>query len=456
MRCLGVLLLLLAGSAWAEDQEGHDSDKNVEQHETGHIEPDLHTVPDGEVKASSEPEQDQSSAGTEGSDDHGEDGNRETSAATDAEPIHVEDILKPPAGIEALALTLMRLQDSAASGRGDALRMQRKVLSEMSRHLRMASPHDLPSQRTLRAAIIYLLGGGRARDARTLLAATPETEPLRWILKGAAHYAANEQEDALAAFLPFDPERLPASIGGRVALARAMVLPAGQEAERIRLLRMAGRLMPGTLVEESALRRLFALATKLPEPAAMQFISEKYVERYSRSLFAAGVFDAYARAVVAFEELKKPVDRKAVELWHNRLPPERRRLSYLQIARQSVVRGLSDLALFCATRARRLAMEGSDDWHLATLLDAAILITTTDYDIAADLLRQVDPAKLDSQSRELLDATRRIADTLRMPAMPGATESDEEPELSEEQAQLRSKAEKLLSSSDELLASMTQ
>lgn len=174
--------------------------------------------------------------------DHGTQRISENAAARS--PVKSEDLLKPPSGAETLAIALVRLQDATAQGNAEAGALQRKVLHELSRTLRQHNAHTLPSQRSLRAAIIYLLSGGRPSDVETLLASTPETDPLRWILKGAAHYAANEKEAALKAFAPFDPERLPHSIGGRVALARAMVLPETELAERVRLLRLAGRMMP--------------------------------------------------------------------------------------------------------------------------------------------------------------------------------------------------------------------
>lgn len=384
---------------------------------------------------------------------HGEDG--EKAEAATIEPINIEDVLKPPSGVETLAIALARLQDAAATGNAGSGSLQRRTLVEMSKAFRQHDPHTLPSPRTLRAAIIYLLSGGRPGDVEPLLVATPETEPLRWIIKGAAHYAAYEPEAASKALAPFDPQRLPLSIGGRVALARAMVLPDGEDAERVRLLRLAGRLMPGTLVEESSLRRLLPIAVGLGEPQPAQYVIGRYIERFGHSIYAANVLEQYAAAIVAFEVKAKPVARQSVELLFNQLPVALRRDTYLAIARAAVLRGLADLALFSASRARRLATEDSIAWHAATLYDAAILVVSPDYVIAVDLLHQVDAAKLDFEGKELLAASLRIAAAIRRPETPPAP-GERQTEVPETQAQLLSKAQKVLLASEELLKDLTQ
>lgn len=372
-----------------------------------------------------------------------------------AEPVIGHDMLKPPSGVESLALALARLQDAAATGNAGSNAMQRRLLVELSKGFRAHDPHTLPSPRTLRAAIIYLLSGGRPGDAHVLLATTPETEPLRWILQGAALYAANEREAAAKAFAPFKPERLGHSIGGRVALAHALVLPDSEAAEKVRLLRLAARLMPGTLVEEAALRRLLVIAAGLGDPVPLQHVAERYLERFSASTYAADTIARYAEAVVALEARGHPVSQKALELMFNRLGTELRRDTYLGIAKASVPRGLAGLALFSATRARRLASEGSIAWHKATLYDAAILIAGPDHGIGLDLLRQVDATKLDDGEKELLAAALRLAEAIRKPEGP-PPESGEELQMSTAQTQLLSKAQTLLSSADAILEEQTQ
>ncbi len=381
---------------------------------------------------------------------HGEEEGGNTEAAR-VEPLNIADLLKPPDGVESLVIALARLQDAAATGEAGSGAMQRRLLVEISKAFRRHDPHTLPSQRTLRAAIIFLLSGGRPGDVDSLLAATPETEPLRWIIKGAAHYAANETAAANQALAPFDPQRLPLSIGGRVALARAMVLPEVEAAERVRLLRLAGRLMPGTLVEESSLRRLLPIAAGLGQPQPIQYVIERYLGRFGQSIYAAAVLASYAEAIIAFEARSKPVTRQSIELLFNRLPADLRRDTYLAIARAAVMRGLADLAVFSATRARRISAEGSVAWHRATLYDAATLVTGPDHAIAIDLLAQVDAAKLDGEGRELLAASLRIAEAIRSPEQPLPPADDVESEMPESQAQLLSKARKLLLASDELL-----
>jgi chemotaxis protein MotC len=232
---------------------------------------------------------------------------------------------------------------------------------------------------------------------------------LRWLLKGAAQFAKGETAEALKTLTPFKPEKLPASIGGRVALAMAALLPDGERIEKARLLEVAARQMPGTLVEEAALRRLATLAAAQDDPLQFQKTAERYVWRYSASLYAGGFMKDYVAQIVNFETKHKPVSRLAFEVLMNRLPAAQRCQAYLGVARQATSLGLADLALYASTRARRLAAQGSAEWSEATLYDAAILITGPDYDIALDLLRAVNGSQLDAQGKAMLASAEALA-----------------------------------------------
>jgi chemotaxis protein MotC len=365
------------------------------------------------------------------------------------------DDSEPKLTIPDLVLSLEQLQDAAAGGNAEAGALQRRMLGQISALLVTQQATTLPDDRTLRAAIAYVLSGGRPQDVEVLLKATPENVPLRWLLKGAVHYARGEKEQALKAFHPFSPERLPLSIGGRIALAEATLLPDAESAEKIRLLEFAARLMPGTLVEEASLRRLNAIAAATGEAAGFQKTAERYVERFATSIYAADFIDGYVKQVVALEDKHTPVDRMAFERLLNRFKPERRRAAYLAAARQATVRGLADFALFSASRARRLAPEDSDDWHYATLYDAAILITGPDYEVARGLLDAIDPRRLDAEGRALLAASRRIADNLRNPSVVLADTGPGSPKdltlLPSDQAALAVKAAKALEAANSLL-----
>ena len=356
-----------------------------------------------------------------------------------------------------LVLNLARLQDAAARGDAEAGALQMRMLSNVSAELMKADPLRLPDAPSLRAAIIYVLSGGRPSDVEVLLRATPDSEPLRWILRGAVQFATGEKAEALKTLTPFKPETLPASIGGRVALAMAALLPEGETVEKARLLEFAARQMPGTLVEEAALRRLAILAAAQDDPLQFQKTAERYVWRYSASLYAGGLMKDYVAQIVIFEAKHKPISRLAFEVLMNRLPAMQRCQAYLGVARQATSLGLADLALYASTRARRLAVQGSAEWSEATLYDAAILITGPDYDIARDLLREVNGSQLDAQGKAMLSsvetlAARMHADFDSAPAQKSAPDSRV---LPLEQQVLSDKVSKAVAAADTMLQGLT-
>jgi hypothetical protein len=141
----------------------------------------------------------------------------------------------------------------------------------------------------------------------------------------------------------------------------------------------------------------------------------------------------------------------------NRLPAMQRCQAYLGVARQATSLGLADLALYASTRARRLAVQGSAEWSEATLYDAAILITGPDYDIARDLLREVNGSQLDAQGKAMLSsvetlAARMHADFDSAPAQKSAPDSRV---LPLEQQVLSDKVSKAVAAADTMLQGLT-
>src|SRR5690606_8878443 len=94
-----------------------------------------------------------------------------------------------------------------------------------------------------------------------------------------------------------------------VSLIKGSMLSDVEPANALALLDKARLLAPGTLVEEAALRRSIAVATRLGEAARFVRLSEQYVRSYLRSPYASQFADAFVAGIV---ELRETVDRKAV------------------------------------------------------------------------------------------------------------------------------------------------
>lgn len=145
----------------------------------------------------------------------------------------------------------------------------------------------------------------------------------------------------------------------------------------------------------------------------------------------------------------------------NRLPATQRCQAYLGVARQATSLGLADLALYASTRARRLAVQGSAEWSEATLYDAAILITGPDYDIARDLLREVNGSQLDAQGKAMLASVEALAASMRAdfdPSLvPGASLKNTAAlrVLPAEQQALSDKVSRAVAAADTMLQGLT-
>lgn len=303
--------------------------------------------------------------------------------------------------------TLFSLQDAAANGNAEAVSLQRQLLSQMKEQQDMIL--DLrPDEFSASLIAGYVLSGGQP-DLAELLAKNERLNPFsRRLLEGAAHYMRGNREKANELLNPIEPVRLPMQVGGRVALARA-TLSSADPVERERLLALAIALMPGTLVEEAALRRSADTQAEMGNADMFWKRAGRYLRRFPASLYAPEFMTQVVGRVVAFEAAGKPGGLQRLAAVLTRLPPARRRLLYLKLAREGASRNLVPLTQFAATQLRGLSAEGSIEMMQADLYDALHDVTISDRDEIVRRLEKIDGTKLEEGDRKLLQAALAIA-----------------------------------------------
>ena len=158
--------------------------------------------------------------------------------------------------------SLQALQDQVAHGSTAAQAAQAKMLVHVAAVFAEAGPAAWKEPRNADAAALYLFSAGRAGAVRDVIARgaafPPEEDRL---VKGALAYAEGQDEIARGLLGKFDPKALPRGLGGHLALVMATLYADKDPARAGAMLDMARLLVPGTLVEEAALRRqIFLLA----------------------------------------------------------------------------------------------------------------------------------------------------------------------------------------------------
>lgn len=187
-------------------------------------------------------------------------------------------------------------QNRIVRGDPEAQALAKTALAEIERGFAAMDEKAFADAKSLRAATLFLLSGGSPRPlARFAAAASGPTDDLA-LFKASLTQAQGRKQAARAAFLALDAKSLPASLRAHVALTRGILL-AASDAEKAREAYDTARLLlPGSLVEEAALRRetpLLAGKTQLLAQGA-----RRYAALYAQSPYSAYFWSAVKSAAL--------------------------------------------------------------------------------------------------------------------------------------------------------------
>ena len=198
--------------------------------------------------------------------------------------------------------SLQSLQDQVAHGDASAQSAQPKLIAHIADVFLAVDPAVWKEPRNTRAAVLFLLSGGKPSVVRTVLSRSETAPDLDRLLKGALAYGEGQDEAARTLLDPVDPRTLPSGLGGQVALIQAALQADRNPAKASRSLDLARLLMPGTLVEEAALRRQIFLMSGPEATDKFSLLSRQYIRRFKTSVYAANFKQRFATTVVRLAE----------------------------------------------------------------------------------------------------------------------------------------------------------
>ena len=205
---------------------------------------------------------------------------------------------------------------------------------------RRPTPAVWAESRNAHAAALYLFSAGHPATVRAVLdrhaAFTPEGDRL---VKGALAYAEGQDDTARALLGTFDPKSLPVRLGGHLALVMATLLADKEPVRASAMLDAARLLVPGTLVEEAALRRQIFLLADAATIDKFASLSRQYVHRYRSSVFAANFKARLTSFAVRLAVAGEVAQLSKLEPVFVELPQAERRAIYLTLARDALVGG---------------------------------------------------------------------------------------------------------------------
>lgn len=338
---------------------------------------------------------------------------------------------KPAAGPVQMLRTLQLMQDQIATGSTEAHVAQRGLLAVLDESFMNFEPEVWRDSKNTRAAVALVLSGGKPQILRRILSlgsafVSRDETPL---IEGALAYVEGREEEARRTLLPINPASLPVALGAQIALVQSALLVKTDLKKSDELLDFVRLQVPGTLLEEAALRRQVLVVSQIDESARFGALATQYLRRYRHSVYAGNFRQRLASVITRIDFGKDPSRFEIVVGMMAELEPEARRDLYLLAAQASIEQGFTQSAVLMAGKALELVGDDKQSAARAKLYQASAMIVSPDtLETAVKELQGLDRSILAAGDLALLDAAMALADQIRkMPERILAKESEHPP-----------------------------
>ena len=314
--------------------------------------------------------------------------------------------------------SLQMLQDQIARGDLDAHNSQPALLKRLGENFLKADAAVWKEPRNSRAAVTFLLSGGSPQVVASLRSRNVLNID-EAIVDGAIAYVEGRTDEAKSKLANIKPRSLPAALGAEIALVQSTLVAQDDLKVAIALLDEVRLMMPGTLVEEAALRREIFIVGQDDDFDKFEALAVRYFRRYRHSIYAGNFRQRFALSVARFSFVQRPDRFPRLVAVLDHLDRASQRALYLLIARTALVRGKTEMTVLAADRVFALSDDDSAERVRARLYRAAARVATSAHSTAIAELEQIDKAKLSERDVELQTAALAIGLNVRK-ALPEA------------------------------------
>ena len=291
----------------------------------------------------------------------------------------------------------------------EAHNAQPALLKRLGEKFQEADPAVWKDPRNSRAAVTFLLerrdpqvvGALRSRKLLSIDEA---------ILDGAMAYVEGRPDEARARLGGVNTRSLPAALGAEIALVQSALLAQNDLKATIERLDEVRLLMPGTLVEEAALRREIFLAGQVDDFDKFEALAVQYFRRYRHSIYAGNFRQRFALSVARFSFVQQADRFPRLVAVLDHLDRGSQRALYLLIARTALVRGKIEMTDLAAERIVALTEDGKcrSRRGRGSIAQRRAWSRTAHEQALLDL-QQIDAGRLSEQDAELLSRGARCS-----------------------------------------------
>lgn len=324
-----------------------------------------------------------------------------------------------------LVRALQAVQDGIANGDTAAHGSHIALIRQIGEKFVAADASVWSNAQNGQAVVVYLLSGGAPQVVRKLPRDKLNVDGR--LFDGALAYVEGRQDDAREQLKDVQPRTLPSGLGGQVALVQGALFARKEVSLAIERLDDARLLLPGTLVEEAALRREILLVGQAEDFDKFEFLTLAYIRHYRNSIYAGDFWQRFSSGLtqssIALDErrfariaaLLEQIDRAS------------RLKLYLAIARAAMVRGRLEMTRLAGERSLTLSADASPERERAHFFRGVSRALTDEYDGGVAELKALDRSKLPERDIPLLNATLQLALDVRKPFAGNSTSAADKP-----------------------------
>lgn len=319
--------------------------------------------------------------------------------------------------------SLENVQDRIVGGDIKATDMQRFMLNQIDKRLRAATSKDFRDLRNVDAAMIYAMSGGNPATLDLLVSRDAEGNFDNRVTNAVLLYMGGKGGMATKLLEDLVPEYQTTAIGPYLALVAANAVMRKKPEKALEYFGWARLLLPGTIVEEAALRRSLMVTVRQNDVKESKKLARRYLTRFPLSPYAAQVADQFVKLVSAHEQDFSDDDIAQIL---SIMPPRRKQEVYLRIARAATISGKMDLAHKAAKKAIELS-DGKDDVQkkLAELYLGLSDISGGKLAAVKSAFAKIPDEMLGPRERRLRDAGQFIlSEVEKQPSLDSLTQAD--------------------------------
>ena len=312
--------------------------------------------------------------------------------------------------------SLQAIQDAIVLGDHSAAEMQRFMLAAIDKRLRESDAKAFDDPRNVDAAFIYAMSGGNPETLSYLANHDIEGNFDTRVVDALSHYLAGKGGLMVENLAKAIPEYRNSRVGPYLYLVLGNATAQQSPARSLQYYDWARLTAPGTNIEEAALRRSIALATRGAMPDKGFAYSLSYARRFLTSPYASQFADVFVELTVA--NYNENTETKIQEILGFMDKPRQREV-YLRIARRAAIGGMQELATLASTRAQDLSdVADAGPKALASLYSGLVGIPSKGILEAVKDISAIPEAELSPRDRALRQAATVIAKEVLRPPNP--------------------------------------